>query len=300
MSYPPLPRARSMSSPAQPSFGAGPKWISPMSSLLPTPPDSDAGEENEAAPLKRPTRHFAAFDLGFIPLAGTAPAEEDPNRQKCYEELEEEPEHPPTPCIKLKDGRELRPLLKHRKRSASHHLPNSAKWDTGLNSSASSSSLSALDKKKKSSSDGEAESESEQKHEHEHSHVHFSDALENVCVFDESAPAHDSDPTHSPLEPPRKRSPPPPPSPRTRLRPLRLPGTVIASPTHQAALGFTGGVSPNTPLSASPIGYGREMHLKLACDSQLPTPANAPNHGMIVTQNVRLSPNGDRLVGVAR
>ncbi|KAG9104713.1 hypothetical protein FRC06_011607 [Ceratobasidium sp. 370] len=291
MSSPPLPRARSASSPAKPSFGSGPKWLS---SVLPTPPDSPTNEENEAAPLKRRARHFAAFDLGFIPLtAATETA--NAKSEQCYEELDEEPELPPTPCIKLKDGRELRPLLKHRKRSASHHIPNSTRWDSAIPTSTSSSSLSAL-KDKKPSSDNESEHE----HEHERGHVHFSEALENVCVFDESAPAHDSDPTHSPLEPPRQRTPPPPPSPRLRIRPLRLPGTVIASPMHKAAYGFTGGSPEEAPRSASPIGHGRDMHLKLACDSQLPSPANSPNHGMIVTQNVRLSPNGDSLTGIVR
>ncbi|KAG9127609.1 hypothetical protein FRC07_011649 [Ceratobasidium sp. 392] len=295
--FAPLPRVRSASSPTQPSFGSGPKWIT---STLLTPPNSDTNEENEAEPLKRPTRHFAAFDLGFVPLAGTQAATEDPGRQKCYEELDEEPELPPTPCIKLKDGRELRPLLKHRKRSASHHLPNSAKWDTVLSPSTSSSSLSALSSERDFSPDTKDDSEHES--EQEHPHVHFSDALENVCVFDESAPAHDSDPTHSPLEPPRKRSPPPPPSPRVRLKPLRLPGTVIASPAHLPALNFTGASPGDTPRSASPLGgtFGRGLHLKLACDSLLPSTANAPNHGMIVTQNVRLSADGKSLVGIAR
>ncbi|KAG8681527.1 hypothetical protein FRC08_015576 [Ceratobasidium sp. 394] len=99
MSSPAVLRARSMSSPPKPSYGSGPKWLSPV---LPTPPDSDTNEENEAAPLKRPARHFAAFDLGFIPLTGTKETE-NTKREKCYEELDEEPEQPPTPCIKLKD-----------------------------------------------------------------------------------------------------------------------------------------------------------------------------------------------------
>ncbi|KAG8746416.1 hypothetical protein FRC10_005127 [Ceratobasidium sp. 414] len=291
MSSPPLPRARSMSSPAKPSFGSGPKWLNSQWPL-PTPPDSDTNEENEAAPLKRPARHFAAFDLGFIPLIGTAETE-NTKREQCYEELDEEPEQLPTPCIKLKDGRELRPLLKHRKRSASHHIPNSARWDSAIPTSASSSSLNTLEDKKPSS-------ENEPEHEHARAHVHFSEALENVCLFDESAPAHDSDPTHTPLEPPRQRTPPPPPSPRVRLRPLRLPGTVIASPMHKAAYGFTGGSPEEVPHSPSPFGHGHEMHLQLAYDSHLPSPANAPNHGMIVTQYVRLSPNGDSLTGIAR
>ncbi|QRV72865.1 hypothetical protein RhiJN_00879 [Ceratobasidium sp. AG-Ba] len=284
MSYPPRPdtsmlgRARSMSSPARPSVGAGPKWIS------------------SAAPLKRPARHFAAFDLGFIPLTGATKVETS-KTEKCYEELEEEPDHPPTPCVKLKDGRELRPLLKHRKRSATHHIPGSARWDTALPTSASSSSLSALGKQNKPSPDNESEPSSE----HEHAHVHFSEALENVCVFDESAPAHDADPTHSPLEPPRRRATPPPASPRIRTKQLRLPGTVIASPSHKAALGFTG-ASEDGPCSASPPSAtrGHDMHLKLACDSSLPSPEHAPSHGMIKTLDVHLSPQGDKLVGLVR
>ncbi|QRW16384.1 hypothetical protein RhiXN_04385 [Rhizoctonia solani] len=178
---PHYPPHLSMSFPALPTRtrSAGPKWLS---SVLPTPPDSDNGEDiSEAAPLrKRPTRHFSAFDFG--------------KKERCYEELEEEPEMS-HPCVKLKDGRELRPLLKHRKRSASHHIPGSQKWNTAPSPESSSASLPQKD--------GSASPES-----HEHAHVHFSETLENVCVFDESAPAHDSDPTHTPLEPPRSRSPP--------------------------------------------------------------------------------------------
>jgi len=42
------------------------------------------------------------------------------------------------------------------------------------------------------------------------------------------------------------------------------------------------------------------MHLKLAYDSTLPSPENAPNHGMITTLNVHLSPAGDSLTGLVR
>lgn len=284
MSFLALPaRARSLSTPPRPT-GVGPMWLS---SVLPTPPDSD-NNEDEATPLrKRPARHFAAFDLGFIRLTSESEPQ-SAKQERCYEELEEEPEiH--VPCVKLKDGRELRPLLKHRKRSASHHIPNSAKWRTSPSPPPSESSLPS------------ANQSPERETMHEHAHVHFSETLENVCVFDESAPAHDSDPTHSPLEPPRVRAPQPSPSPRIKTRQLRLPSTVIASPSHRAALGFDSSEnSPSTPRSASPPSHGRDMQLTLACDSSLPSAENAPAHGMVTTLGVGLSPTRDALTGLVR
>ncbi|KAF8681218.1 Starch/carbohydrate-binding module (family 53) [Rhizoctonia solani] len=288
MSFPALPtRTRSLSTPPRPTAGAGPKWLS---SVLPTPPDSDNGEDtSEATPLrKRPTRHFSAFDFGFVPLVSTPDTQEQEEKQeRCYEELEEEPEMS-HPCVKLKDGRELRPLLKHRKRSASHHIPGSQKWNTAPSPESSSASLPQKD--------GSASPES-----HEHAHVHFSETLENVCVFDESAPAHDSDPTHTPLEPPRSRSPPK--SPGIKTRQLRLPDTVIASPQHRAALGFTSSAEPS-PTGSAPSTPGAcprdSMQLTLACDSSLPSAANAPTHGMFTTLGVGLSPDRESLTGVVR
>ncbi|KAG8720157.1 hypothetical protein FRC11_003226, partial [Ceratobasidium sp. 423] len=113
MSFLTLPtRNRSVSTPPRPTPGIGPQWLS---SVLPTPPDSDNGEDNtEAVPLrKRPARHFSAFDFGFIPLVSTPDSRaQEAKQERCYEELEEEPDVK-LPCIKLKDGRELRPLLKH-------------------------------------------------------------------------------------------------------------------------------------------------------------------------------------------
>ncbi|KAG8716301.1 hypothetical protein FRC11_005131, partial [Ceratobasidium sp. 423] len=122
-------------------------------------------------------------------------------------------------------------------------------------------------------------------------------ALENVCVFDESAPAHDSDPTHTPLEAPRLRSPPK--SPRIRTRQLRLPDTVIASPQHRAALGFTSSAEPSP--TSPPLSGGREnMQLTLACDSSLPSAASVPTHGMFTTLGVGLSSDQEHLTGIVR
>ncbi|KAJ1309048.1 hypothetical protein OPQ81_004728 [Rhizoctonia solani] len=282
MSFLTLPaRSRSISTPPRPTPGFGPQWLS---SVLPTPPDSDNGEENkEAAPLrKRPARHFAAFDFGFLPLVSTPESQAQDSRQvRCYEELEEEPEIK-SPCVKLKDGRELRPLLKHRKRAASHHISGSEKWNTIPSPESPNTSL------------PQDKSPSPEPH----PHVHFSETLENVCVFDESAPAHDADPTHSPLEPPRPRSPPK--SPGRKTRQLRLPDTVIASPQHRAALGFTSSAEPS-PTGSSPSSSGREnMQLTLACDSSLPSAKSAPTHGMFRTLGVGLSSDRQYLTGIVR
>ncbi|KAB5596330.1 hypothetical protein CTheo_315 [Ceratobasidium theobromae] len=287
MSFPGVPcRTRSISSPAQMTPGGGSKWISPV---LLTPPDSpDEDEDEEAAPPhRRPIRRFATFEFGFIPLIA-GPESDDTRQERCYEELEEVPEiH--APCIKLKDGRELRPLLKHRKRSASHHVPNSGRWNSPRGSPLSTSSLSA-------SSDSDRSSP-----EREHAHVHFSETLENVCVFDESAPAHDADPTHSPLDPPRAQPAPQTPSPRVKTRQLRLPDTVIASPVHKAALGFSCSEnSPSTPRPISPLSPGQNMQLVLATDSILPSATNAPADAILSTLGVGLSPSRDALTGVVR
>ncbi|EUC66406.1 phosphatase regulatory subunit, putative [Rhizoctonia solani AG-3 Rhs1AP] len=285
MSFLMLPtRSRSLSTPPRPTPGIGPKWLS---SVLPTPPDSDNGEDtNEVTPpRKRHTRQFASFDFGFTPLLSTpASLAEECKQQRCYEELEEEPEMN-IPCVKLKDGRELRPLLKHRKRSASHHIPGSAKWNTSPSPESPNTALPPKDTSPSPSPSPE-----------HHPHVHFSE-VENVCVFDESAPAHDSDPTHTPLEPARPRSPPK--SPGIKTRQLRLPDTVIASPHHRAALGFTSSAEP------SPTGNGSEggretMQLTLACDSSLPSAANAPTHGMFTTLRVGLDSDRRSLTGIVR
>ncbi|KAH7343395.1 putative phosphatase regulatory subunit-domain-containing protein [Rhizoctonia solani] len=281
MSFLMLPaRSRSLSTPPRPSPGVGPQWLS---SILPTPPDSDNGEETEegALPRKPPARHFASFDFGFTPLMSTPESQAQESKQeRCYEELEEEPEMK-IPSVKLKDGRELRPLLKHRKRSASHHIPGSAKWNTTPSPESPSA---PLPQKDKSPSPGP------------HAHVHFSE-VENVCVFDESAPAHDTDPTHTPLEPPRPRSPPK--SPGIKTRQLRLPDTVIASPQHRAALGFISSAEPS-PTSPCPTGGRDSMQLTLACDSSLPSAASAPTHGMFTTLGVGLSSDREHLTGVVR
>lgn len=299
MAFLPLPadsRGRSMSAPSLvPPPGPGPKWLS---SVLPTPPDSDTNED-EAAPIrKRPVRQFAAFDLGFIPLTST---EEPPKIQLCYEELEEEPQLPPTPRITLKDGRELRPLLKHRKRSASHNVPDSVRWGASLTRSPSSVSVGSPPSENLDDDKPASEGKHEPEHPHEHSHVHFSEALENVCVFDETAPAHDADPTHSPL-PEKQCLQPPPSSPRTRsCRQLRLPGTVIASPTHKAKLGFDSS-EPDSPVipSLAPLSPRGDMRLALASDAALPSPQNAPRHGMFTTLGMRISPSQNALTGVVR